>query len=53
MKASEDAHRMTQDTLDGHLPSERVVPYSDKVFREAAIEWLIATDQVCYPSLVW
>ena len=42
---------MTQSTLDGHLrdvpPSERVIPYSDKAFREAAVEWLIATDQVC------
>jgi hypothetical protein len=36
--------------LDGHLqnlPLEQVVPYSDKVFREAAVEWVIATDQVC------
>lgn len=49
-KAAEDAHKTTQDTLDGHLrdlPPERVIPYSDKVFREAAVEWLIVTDQVC------
>jgi hypothetical protein len=26
--------------------AERVVPYSDKAFRRAAIEWLVATDQV-------
>ena len=36
-------------TLDGDLrerkPSDRVVPYSDKSFRQAAIEWLVATDQ--------
>ena len=42
---------MAQGTLDGHLrelpPTARVIPYSDKAFREAAVEWLIATDQVC------
>jgi hypothetical protein len=26
--------------------SECVVPYTDKAFRAAAIEWLISTDQV-------
>jgi hypothetical protein len=25
---------------------ERVVPYSDNLFRDAAIEWLVSTDQV-------
>ena len=25
--------------------SERVLPYTDKLFRQAAIEWLVATDQ--------
>ncbi|TFY77607.1 hypothetical protein EWM64_g6405 [Hericium alpestre] len=39
----------TQTQLDPHLqnipPTERVTPYSDKLFRKAAIEWLIATDQ--------
>ena len=25
---------------------ERVLPYSDSLLREAAVEWLIATDQV-------
>lgn len=36
-----------QSSLDPHLrEKERVIPYSDKVFREAATEWLIATDQV-------
>ena len=24
----------------------RVVPYSDKLFRRASVEWLVATDQV-------
>ena len=41
-----DAEKQT--TLDSHLAEqETVVPYSDAVFREAALEWLIATDQVC------
>ena len=42
--------KVNQTSLDGHLKeipkSERVTPYSDAAFREAAIEWLIATDQV-------
>jgi hypothetical protein len=25
--------------------TERVLPYSDKLFRQAAIEWLVSTDQ--------
>jgi hypothetical protein len=48
--AAENTSKKTQNTLDGHLqdlPLERVVPYSDKVFREAAVEWVVATDQVC------
>lgn len=36
-------------TLDRDLREkklkERVVPYTDKAFRQAAIEWLVATDQ--------
>ena len=39
-----------QGTLDDHVqevaPTERVVPYSHKLFREAAVEWLITTNQV-------
>ncbi|KAF9240078.1 hypothetical protein BU15DRAFT_34297, partial [Melanogaster broomeanus] len=38
-----------QGTLDEHVrevkPSERVVPYSHQLFREAAVEWLICTNQ--------
>jgi hypothetical protein len=40
-----------QQTIDAHVTEhkilERVIPYSDQLFRKAAIEWLIATDQVC------
>lgn len=39
-----------QTQLDPHLKDiplkEHIIPYSDKIFREAAIEWLISTDQV-------
>ncbi|KAF8805223.1 hypothetical protein BYT27DRAFT_7104785, partial [Phlegmacium glaucopus] len=45
-KATEDHSK--QSSLDPHLeecPKERFVPYSDSLFQEAAIEWLIATDQ--------
>ena len=37
-------------TLDRDLKEkklkDRVVPYTDKAFSQAAIEWLVATDQV-------
>lgn len=40
-----------QGSLDNHLheinSTERVLPYSDKLFCEAAIEWLASTNQVC------
>ena len=39
-----------QGTLDGHLQeipqAQHIVPYSDAAFRNAAIEWLVSTDQV-------
>jgi hypothetical protein len=51
-----DRDMLQQSNLDGHLrqipQQERVIPYSDKLFREAAIEWLIATDQVHDQSLI-
>lgn len=40
-----------QETLNLHLrerPSKlKVILYSDELFHQAAIEWLIETDQVC------
>ena len=40
-----------QSRLDLHLrekqQKEAVIPYSDERFRNAAIEWLVSTDQVC------
>ena len=39
-----------QATLDPHLrersPTEQVIHYSDDLFQEAAIAWLVSTDQV-------
>ncbi|KAJ7181815.1 hypothetical protein C8R46DRAFT_885243, partial [Mycena filopes] len=45
--AAAEAQKLQQQTLDAHLRErpERVIPYSDQVFRDAALEWLIATDQ--------
>lgn len=47
-KRKEAAETITR-TLDRELKekilTERVVPYSDKLFRQASIEWLVATDQ--------
>ncbi|KAJ7818590.1 hypothetical protein B0H14DRAFT_2373085, partial [Mycena olivaceomarginata] len=44
-----------QPTLDSHLKElpakEVIIPYSDARFREAAIEWLVATDQARDSSL--
>ena len=37
-----------QTSLEPHMTErETVVKYSDNAFREAAIEWLVETDQVC------
>ncbi|KAJ7476658.1 hypothetical protein FB451DRAFT_1033335, partial [Mycena latifolia] len=45
--AEEAAKKLLQQTLDPHLRDKpaRVVPYSDALFRDVALEWLIATDQ--------
>jgi hypothetical protein len=52
VKARKD--NATQRSINAHLIerklAERVVPYSDRLFKQAAIEWLVATDQVC-PSI--
>jgi hypothetical protein len=46
----EEAAADRQPSIDGHLklraPNERIVPYTDALFREAAVEWLTETDQV-------
>lgn len=47
-KIAEDKSK--QSSIDPHLrervEKERVIPYSDELFRDAAMEWVIATDQV-------
>ena len=43
-----------QQAIDSHLTEHKlanqVVPYSDKLFKKVAIEWLMVTDQVHLPS---
>ncbi|THH15369.1 hypothetical protein EUX98_g9475 [Antrodiella citrinella] len=50
MASAIQADRLQQKTLDHDLKElperERVQAYSHRVFREAAIEWFIATDQI-------
>jgi hypothetical protein len=50
VKAEKDKAAQAQQSINAHMTerklSERVVPYSDKLFKKAAVEWLIATDQV-------
>jgi hypothetical protein len=45
-----------QQAINSHLTKRKlvewVVPYSDKLFKTAAIEWLIAMDQVCLYCLM-
>ena len=45
-EAAEEVTRTLDRDLREKKTSERVVPYTDKLFRQAAIEWLVATDQV-------
>jgi hypothetical protein len=44
------ASNLQQGRVDQHFetvkPEDKPVPYSDAIFREAAIQWLIQTDQV-------
>lgn len=46
--------KVKQTLLNGHLQEipkkEQATPYSDAAFHEAAIEWLITTDQVWVSS---
>lgn len=51
-KCHQDAKANSQSCLDPHLVEkphkERVIPYTDKIFHEAAVEWLVSTDQVMW-----
>lgn len=50
VKARRDKAEHTQQALTSHLTErktvERIIPYSDTLFKQAAIEWLVGTDQV-------
>jgi hypothetical protein len=46
MKTAKENQTLDKHLKEKNLLSERVIPYSDRMFRQAAIEWLIATDQV-------
>ena len=50
-EATEKAERTLDRDLKEKKLTERVLPYTDKLFRQAAIEWLVATDQVRYLDL--
>jgi hypothetical protein len=46
-------HVMLQQTqVNDHFPAikpeDKPLPYTDELFKEAAIEWLIQTDQVSF-----
>ena len=47
--------KMEQTQVDDHFhqfsPEDKPTPYSDVVFKEAAIQWLIETDQVYISSI--
>ncbi|KAG2353316.1 hypothetical protein BDR07DRAFT_1309955, partial [Suillus spraguei] len=49
IKAEKEKTAQAQQTINAHLTecklSEHMIPYTDKLFKKAAIEWLIATDQ--------
>jgi hypothetical protein len=50
------ANAKEQTQVDDHLrqvkPKEKPVAYSDELFKEAVIQWLIETDQVYYVCLL-
>lgn len=50
VKARKKKAERNQQAIDAHLTerklAERVMPYSDKLFKKAAIAWLVATNQV-------
>jgi hypothetical protein len=38
--------------FDKAKPEDKPEPYSDELFKEAAIQWLVETDQVCTTSVL-
>ncbi|KAG1830039.1 hypothetical protein EV424DRAFT_1301465, partial [Suillus variegatus] len=49
VRACKEKAEHDQEIITSHLTerkiTERIVPYADSLFKQAAIEWLIATDQ--------
>jgi hypothetical protein len=49
-RRAEATAKMEQTQVEDHFlrisPEDKPTPYSDEVFKEAAIQWLIETDQV-------
>ena len=45
---------LLQTQVNAHFkvadPNDKPIPFSDELFKEAAIQWLIETDQVCTSS---
>ena len=43
--------KLKQTQVNNHFrkapPEKKPEPYSDELFKEAAIQWLVETDQVC------
>jgi hypothetical protein len=47
-KKAEQAQRTLDADLVEKKLSKRVLLYSDQLFKTAAIQWLVATDQACH-----
>jgi hypothetical protein len=56
IKAWKEKAEQAQQTINSHLTecklAEQVIPYSNKLFKQATIKWLVATDQVCMIPLI-
>ena len=57
LDAARAASNLQQGRVDQHFgvvkPEDRPVPYSDAIFQEAAVQWLIQTDQVRLGSILF
>jgi hypothetical protein len=45
--AAEQAMHTLDDDVIEMPPSEQIIPYSNKLFHQVVLQWLVATDQVC------
>lgn len=50
-RKAEVNEKLRQTQVNDHFekiqPESKPEPYSDELFKEAAIQWLVGTDQVC------